>query len=114
MIDIVTLDDVTYGAPPHRFEAGTPPILEAIGLGAAIAWLGKLDRVAIAAHEHALYERVKVGINGANWLTETRLGARGRGPFSHSIWRALTLTMSPRCWIATGSPSAPAPIAPSP
>ena len=78
MIDIVTLDDITYGAPPHRFEAGTPPILEAIGLGAAIAWLGKLDREAIAAHEHALYERVKAGIDGANWLTE--LGsAAGKG-----------------------------------
>ena len=78
MIDIVTLDDITYGAPPHRFEAGTPPILEAIGLGAAIAWLGKLDRDAIAVHEHALYERVKAGINGANWLTE--LGsAPGKG-----------------------------------
>jgi cysteine desulfurase / selenocysteine lyase len=78
MIDTVTLDDITYGAPPHRFEAGTPPILEAIGLGAAIAWLGKLDRDAIAVHEHALYERVRAGINGANWLTE--LGsAPGKG-----------------------------------
>ena len=70
MIDTVTLEAITYGAPPHRFEAGTPPILEAIGLGAAIAWLEGLDRDAIAAHEHSLYERVKAGINGANWLTE--------------------------------------------
>jgi len=78
MIDIVTLDEITYGAPPHRFEAGTPPIVEAIGLGAAVAWLGKLDRDAIADHEHALYERVKAGINGANWLAE--LGAApGKG-----------------------------------
>ena len=36
MIDTVTLDQITYAEPPHRFEAGTPPILEAIGLGAAI------------------------------------------------------------------------------
>jgi cysteine desulfurase/selenocysteine lyase len=78
MIDTVTLDDITYGAPPHRFEAGTPPILEAIGLGATIAWLETLDRDAIADHEHALYERVKAGINGANWLAE--LGsAPGKG-----------------------------------
>ncbi len=78
MIDMVSLDAITYTDPPHRFEAGTPPILEAIGLGAAIAWLGKLDRDAIAAHEHALYERVRAGINGANWLTE--LGsAPGKG-----------------------------------
>ena len=79
MIDTVTLDEITYAAPPHRFEAGTPPILEAIGLGAAIAWLEGLDRDAIDAHEHALYERVRSGINGANWLTE--LGtASGKGP----------------------------------
>jgi cysteine desulfurase/selenocysteine lyase len=79
MIDKVTLETVTYGEPPHRFEAGTPPILEAIGLGAAIAWLEGLDRDAIAAHEYALYERVKERLNGANWLTE--LGqAPGKGP----------------------------------
>ncbi|MDQ2860212.1 MAG: cysteine desulfurase [Pseudomonadota bacterium] len=70
MIETVTLDAVTYADPPHRFEAGTPPILEAIGLGAAIAWLESLDREAIAAHEHALYARVKDRLNGANWFTE--------------------------------------------
>ena len=68
MIGTVTLDAVTYADPPHRFEAGTPPILEAIGLGAAIDWLSGLDREAIAAHEHRLYERVRAGLNGANWL----------------------------------------------
>ena len=78
MIDTVTLDRVTYADPPHRFEAGTPPILEAIGLGAAIGWLEGLDRAAIATHERGLYERVKARINGANWLTE--LGqAPGKG-----------------------------------
>ncbi len=78
MIDTVTLDEISYAAPPHRFEAGTPPILEAIGLGAAIGWLEGFDRTAIADHEHALYERVKAGINGANWITE--LGqAPGKG-----------------------------------
>lgn len=70
MIDVVTLKTVTYADPPHRFEAGTPPILEAIGLGAAITWLDGLDRAAVAAHEHALYARVKERLNGANWLTE--------------------------------------------
>lgn len=68
MIGTVTLDEITYADPPHRFEAGTPPILEAIGLGAAIDWLSGLDRTAIAAHEHGLYERVREGLNGANWL----------------------------------------------
>lgn len=68
MIGTVTLDTITYADPPHRFEAGTPPILEAIGLGAAIEWLKGLDREAIAAHEHRLYARVRDGLDGFNWL----------------------------------------------
>ena len=70
MIGIVTEEAITYADPPHRFEAGTPPILEAIGLGAAITWLEGLDRDAVALHEHALYDRVKERLNGANWITE--------------------------------------------
>ncbi|HWD67551.1 MAG TPA: cysteine desulfurase [Caulobacteraceae bacterium] len=70
MIDTVTTEAVTYADPPHRFEAGTPPIIEAIGLGSAIEWLEQLDRDVIVKHEAALYQRVKEGINGANWLTE--------------------------------------------
>ena len=70
MIGIVTEEAITYADPPHRFEAGTPPILEAIGLGAAISWLEGLDRDAVAHHEHALYDRVKERLNGANWITE--------------------------------------------
>jgi cysteine desulfurase/selenocysteine lyase len=78
MIDTVGLDDITYADPPHRFEAGTPAILEAIGLGAAIDWLDGQDRIAIAAHEHALYDRAKERLAGANWFTE--LGAApGKG-----------------------------------
>ena len=68
MIGTVALDAITYADPPHRFEAGTPAIIEAIGLGAAVDWLSTLDRDAIAAHEHALYARVREGLNGANWL----------------------------------------------
>ncbi|HSZ50217.1 MAG TPA: SufS family cysteine desulfurase [Caulobacteraceae bacterium] len=85
MIGSVTLEDVTYAEPPHRFEAGTPAILEAIGLGAAIGWLKGLDRAAIAAHEHALYARVKERLNGANWLTEMGT-APGKGAiFSFNV-----------------------------
>lgn len=51
MIREVTEDYVTYGEPPHRFEAGTPPIVEAAGLGAALAYMMKVGREAIAAHE---------------------------------------------------------------
>jgi cysteine desulfurase/selenocysteine lyase len=68
MIGMVSQDQITYADPPHRFEAGTPPILEAIGLGAAIDWLSGLDRFAVAAHEKRLYDRVRDGLAGANWL----------------------------------------------
>ncbi|WP_374534233.1 aminotransferase class V-fold PLP-dependent enzyme [Phenylobacterium sp.] len=68
MIGEVRLDAITYADPPHRFEAGTPPILEAIGLGAAIEWLNTLDRKAAAEHEARLYGRVMEGLKGANWL----------------------------------------------
>ena len=68
MIGNVSLDAISYADPPHRFEAGTPPILEAIGLGAAIDWLSGLDRAAVAEHEHALYTHVRERLNGANWL----------------------------------------------
>jgi cysteine desulfurase/selenocysteine lyase len=70
MIGQVSLETITYADPPHRFEAGTPPILEAIGLSAAIEWLAGLDREAVAAHEHALYSHVKTRLNGANWISE--------------------------------------------
>jgi cysteine desulfurase/selenocysteine lyase len=68
MIGAVTEEAITYADPPHRFEAGTPPILEVIGLGAAIEWLEGFDRDAVLAHEHGLYRRVIDGLNGANWL----------------------------------------------
>jgi cysteine desulfurase/selenocysteine lyase len=68
MIAQVSRDAISYADPPHRFEAGTPAILEAIGLGAAIEWLSGLDREAIADHEAALYARVREGLSGANWL----------------------------------------------
>ncbi|WP_173932209.1 cysteine desulfurase [Chelativorans sp. Marseille-P2723] len=51
MIEDVTLDNVTYNDPPHRFEAGTPPIVQAIGLGAALEYMCSIGREVIAAHE---------------------------------------------------------------
>lgn len=68
MIESVSCELVTYAGPPHRFEAGTPPIVEAIGLGAAVEWFMALDRDAVHAHEKALYERAVTRLNGANWL----------------------------------------------
>lgn len=51
MILDVTKDGVTYNDPPHRFEAGTPPIVQAIGLGRALEYMNDVGRDAIAAHE---------------------------------------------------------------
>ena len=66
MIGSVSMDAITYADPPHRFEAGTPAILEAVGLGAAIEWLNGIDRDAAFAHEHALYQRVVEQLDGVN------------------------------------------------
>ncbi len=68
MIGIVSMDRITYAEPPHRFEAGTPPILEAIGFGAAVRWLETVDRTAAAAHELALYRRAVEGLRDLNGL----------------------------------------------
>ncbi|MCB1524508.1 MAG: cysteine desulfurase [Rhodoblastus sp.] len=51
MIEVVTRDRITYNAPPHRFEAGTPPIVQAVGLGAALDYMDEVGRAAIRAHE---------------------------------------------------------------
>lgn len=56
MIETVSFTETTFAPPPARFEAGTPAIAEAVGLGAALEWLGALDRQAVAAHEAALTE----------------------------------------------------------
>ncbi|WP_297321877.1 cysteine desulfurase [uncultured Bartonella sp.] len=67
MIEDVSVDNITYNAPPHRFEAGTPPIVEAIGLGAALDYIMSHDRLALKAHEDALtaYAHERLGAIGA-------------------------------------------------
>jgi cysteine desulfurase/selenocysteine lyase len=54
MIRQVFEDRITYGEPPHRFEAGTPPIVQAIGLGAALDYIGSIGKERIRAHETEL------------------------------------------------------------
>ncbi len=63
MIRRVEIERSTYAPPPHRFEAGTPPIGPAIGMGAAAAWLQGLDWGALGRHEIALTERILAGLN---------------------------------------------------
>ena len=69
MIEVVTRDRVTYNTAPHKFEAGTPPILEAIGLGVALKWIKAFDHAEIEAHEMALYNRAYDGLRGVNGMT---------------------------------------------
>jgi cysteine desulfurase/selenocysteine lyase len=54
MIEMVTMASSTYAALPHKFEAGTPPIAQAVGLGAAVDYLSGLGMDRVAAHEHAI------------------------------------------------------------
>jgi cysteine desulfurase / selenocysteine lyase len=68
MIEQVSLTSVTYNQPPHRFEAGTPPILEAIGLGAAVGWLSALDRDAVMTHERRLREKLTDALRSQNGI----------------------------------------------
>ncbi len=68
MIGEVTRERITYAEPPARFEAGTPPIIEAVGLHAAITYLNAQDRAAIAAHEHALLEQATAQLRDLNWV----------------------------------------------
>ena len=70
MIGRVTFAETTWAAPPRRFEAGTPPIGPAIGLGAACRWMRALDWTAAHAHEMALTQRVMDGLQkiDGTWL----------------------------------------------
>lgn len=69
MIEIVERERVTYNEAPHKFEAGTPPILQAIGFGASIDWLSQFEQADVAAHEKAIYTRAYEGLRGVNGLT---------------------------------------------
>ena len=68
MIDVVTTDTITYNTPPHRFEAGTPPIVQAVGLGAAVDFITSLGREAIAAHEQDLVDYAREKLMSINAL----------------------------------------------
>ena len=68
MIESVHTDRITYGKPPHKFEAGTPAIVQAIGLGAALDYMLGVGRDNIARHEHELKENAHARLGQLNWL----------------------------------------------
>ncbi|WGX99427.1 cysteine desulfurase [Nocardioides sp. L-11A] len=69
MIETVRMDGSTYAGIPHKFEAGTPPIVEAIGLGAAVEYLGHVGMDAIHAHEQAITGYALEGLQTVKGLT---------------------------------------------
>jgi len=69
MIDRVTFAETTYLEPPARFEAGTPHIVGAVGLHAAIDWVGELSLDAIHAHECALVAECRAALSGIGGVT---------------------------------------------
>jgi cysteine desulfurase/selenocysteine lyase len=68
MINEVTRDFVTYADPPARFEAGTPPIIESVGLAAALDYIASFDRDAVKAHELSLLSTARDAVREFNWL----------------------------------------------
>jgi cysteine desulfurase / selenocysteine lyase len=68
MIGTVTCDRITYAVPPHRFEAGTPAIVQAIGLGSAIDYVEGIGRERVKAHEDALLAYAMDRLGELNWL----------------------------------------------
>jgi len=85
MIDIVTVDGITYNEPPHRFEAGTPPIVQAIGLGAAIDYVDALGRDAVAEHEAELTAYAQERLQRINSLRLIGTAPGKGGIFSFAI-----------------------------
>ncbi|GAA4691298.1 cysteine desulfurase [Nocardioides nanhaiensis] len=80
MIETVAMERSTYAGIPHKFEAGTPPIIEAIGLGAAVDYLRDVGMEAIRAHEHAITAYALEGllsVPGLRVLGPTDADSRG-------------------------------------
>jgi len=68
MIGTVTTDNVTYAEPPHRFEAGTPAIVQAIGLGVALDYMMDVGLERIKKHEDAVHAYAKQRLGEINSL----------------------------------------------
>ncbi len=69
MIETVAMERSTYAGIPHKFEAGTPPIVEAVGLGAAVDYLGHLGMANVHAHEQAITAYALEGLATVPGLT---------------------------------------------
>lgn len=80
MIAVVEMEGSTYAAPPARFEAGTPPIAQAVGLGAAVGYLSRLGMDRVEAHEQVVTARILSKLNaieGVRILGPNETNGRG-------------------------------------
>ncbi|MFF3180706.1 cysteine desulfurase [Rhodococcus pyridinivorans] len=80
MIETVTMEATTFAAPPQRFEAGSPMVSQAVGLGAAVRYLQDIGMDAVAAHEHELTVAALAelgGIDGVRIIGPTTAEQRG-------------------------------------
>ena len=113
MISSVTYEQSTWAAVPHKFEAGTPAILEGIGLKAAIDYVQAIGYDAMAAHEASLTEHALARLATVRRAARHRAGAGSRRrDFLHAWTRRMPTTWR-RCWTGRASPCAPATIAPN-
>lgn len=78
MIREVHKDEITYNDPPMKFEAGTPGIVQMIGLGAALDYMTSVGMDNIAAHEAGLRDYAQSRLDGLNWL-QVQGHAKGKG-----------------------------------
>ena len=104
MIETVAMERSTYAKAPHRFEAGTPPIAEAVGLGAAVDYLGHLGMDAVHAHEQAITAYALEGL-------ATVPGVTVLGPLDAAVARRSDLVRARRAstrttWRRSSTPAA--------
>ncbi len=85
MIREVTRDAVTYNDPPMKFEAGTPGIVQTIGLGVALNYMMDVGMDNIAAHERALTDYARARLDGLNWLNVQGNAANKGAIFSFTL-----------------------------
>ncbi len=86
MISEVTKDVVTYNTPPHKFEAGTPGIVQTIGMGVALEYMMDIGMENIAAHEATLFSYANERLRGLNYIN-----IQGNAPGKGAIF---SLTMN--------------------
>jgi cysteine desulfurase/selenocysteine lyase len=109
MIDRVTFAKTTYAPAPTRFEAGTPAIVEVMGLRAAIDYVDAIGLDAIHAHEAELVRQTREALRSINSIT--LYGPEDAAGLSPSAWKGCIRTTSAPYWTRKAWRSAPAIIA---